>query len=356
MGVIFSIGTDGANYTVLHKFVGGYDGGANPRDGLIYSGGKLYGGTNYGGDTSGDNSGNGVVFSFDPNTKDFTVLRRFQESGPDDGENPSGDLTLSGAKLFGVTQQGGASNWGTIFSVDTDGNNFTLLHEFTNTTTDGSSPYDKLLLSNGLLYGVGGGGGIDNDGVVYSISTDGTGFTLLHEFDYDDGANPEGNLVQSGSTLYGMTETAGDNNYGVILSAETDGSNFSVMRHLSYDDGGHSLGGFTLSGDTLYGMTWYGGAYGYGTIISINITGENFTVVHAFEGSTDDGGYPYGNLTIIGNTVYGMTYNGGVNNDGIIFKYEPVGDGGGVIPEPSTIILVLLSFLGMISKHFFKKR
>ena len=41
-------------------------------------------------------------------------------------------------------------------------------------------------------------------GTVFQLNTDGTGFTVLHSFQYTDGGNPEP-LVLSGGTLYGTT-------------------------------------------------------------------------------------------------------------------------------------------------------
>jgi len=66
------------------------------------------------------------------------------------------------------------------------------------------------------------GGGDSDYGVIFSIGTDGSAFTLLHEFagGPDDGLLPRGSLTLSGSTLYGMTWRGGDSNNGVIFSME----------------------------------------------------------------------------------------------------------------------------------------
>jgi len=54
---------------------------------------------------------------------------------------------------------------------------------------------------------------------VFSINTDGTGFTLLHEFSESDGSWRSGSLTLSGSTLYGATSPVGEGSgYGVVFS------------------------------------------------------------------------------------------------------------------------------------------
>ncbi|MDP8261986.1 MAG: hypothetical protein P9M13_01620 [Candidatus Ancaeobacter aquaticus] len=58
---------------------------------------------------------------------DATLLHEFDGSVTD-GRQPQADLTLIGNTMYSMTGWGGANNKGTIFSVDTNGSNFTLLH------------------------------------------------------------------------------------------------------------------------------------------------------------------------------------------------------------------------------------
>ncbi len=52
------------------------------------------------------------------------------------------------------------------------------------------------------------GGGLNEDGVIFSIDTNGKGFTKLLDFNYStDGRNPYGSLTISGNKLFGMTES-----------------------------------------------------------------------------------------------------------------------------------------------------
>lgn len=108
---------------------------------------------------------------------------------------------------------------GTIFSIDTDGNNFTLLHQFFGGNNSAARPFDSLISSSGKLYGMTPEGGDANEGTIFSISPDGNDFTILHEFlgGSEDGSGPYGSLTPVDGKLYGTTFYGGDNDYGTIF-------------------------------------------------------------------------------------------------------------------------------------------
>src|ERR1700753_2572726 len=53
---------------------------------------------------------------------------------------------------------------------------------FNSSNTDGSFPYACPILSGDILYGTTFGGGSNDNGVIYSVRTDGSQFTDLHSF------------------------------------------------------------------------------------------------------------------------------------------------------------------------------
>jgi uncharacterized repeat protein (TIGR03803 family) len=57
-------------------------------------------------------------------------------------------------------------------------------------------------------------------GVLFSIGTDGSNFTVLHQFGAagTDGTDPRGSVISAGGVLYGMTYSGGANNLGTIFS------------------------------------------------------------------------------------------------------------------------------------------
>ena len=67
---------------------------------------------------------------------------------------------------------------------------YTNLHVFTG-GTEGSAPVG-LMVDGGTLYGTTINGGVSDAGIVFSLSTSGTAFTVLHRFNGVDSANPYG--------------------------------------------------------------------------------------------------------------------------------------------------------------------
>jgi hypothetical protein len=61
---------------------------------------------------------------------------------------------------------------------------------------------------------------------VFELNTDGTGFTVLHSFDYADGGDPDA-LILTGGTIYGLSGTGiqgistGDGGIFALTSAPT---------------------------------------------------------------------------------------------------------------------------------------
>lgn len=223
-GTVFAMNTDGTDFTNLHSFTAlsiPYSGtnadGANPVGGVILSGNTLYGTA-----AGGGSSGQGAVFAMNTDGSGFTNLHNFTAistsySGTNaDGSGPQGSLVLSGNTLYGTAFGGGGSGNGTVFGVNTDGTGFAVLHSFTAssspnyTNSDGAWPYDALVLSGNTLYGTASSGG-GFEGTVFAINTDGTGFTVVHNFTGgSDGDTPIGSLFLSGNTLYGMAQYDGN--------------------------------------------------------------------------------------------------------------------------------------------------
>ena len=76
-----------------------------------------------------------------------------------------GSLTALDGKLWGITQNGGKSNQGVIFSIKNDKTNFIKIYDFNN--PDGSIPRGGFIENDGKLWGVTSQGGNDGKGVVF---------------------------------------------------------------------------------------------------------------------------------------------------------------------------------------------
>ena len=124
---------------------------------------------------------------------------------------------------WGVT----SSECGTVFRLTTDGQQFEVLRKFSGQPGDGGCPsYCQLSVSGTTLYGVTSGGG-SGFGTIFSMNIDGKDFTLLHAFDnfaflgaefLKEGSQPECSLALVGSKLIGTASNGGANNMGTLFA------------------------------------------------------------------------------------------------------------------------------------------
>ena len=322
-GTIFKVTSTGAE-TVVYSFAsvaGGVD-GTHPIAGLFIDkkNGILYGTTLSGGSTN-----NGTVFSFNPATGIQSVLYSFQ--GGADGYLPYSGVVRVGTNLFGMTNAGGASGYGTIYKLTAAGKK-TILHDFNSAfpTLDGSFPYASLVLYKGVLYGTTTGGGANNVGTVFSITKTGT-YTMLYSFKggVGDGQTPYGGVVfDTSGNLYGTTFGGGVDNAGVVYKLSAGGGGETVLHHFLRNgtDGINPYAGLIRFKGSFYGTTRQGGSANLGTVFKVTPAGgEN--VVYEFA-VTADGHYPFGALLVgADKALYGLTDAGGTSDLGTVFRLVP---------------------------------
>ncbi len=163
-----------------------------------------------------------AIWAKTADSQTFTTLVQFTgTSGTASGEYPYGSLTVSGGTIYGMTQNGGATGDGNIFSVGTNGANFQNLLSFTGSggTASGEAPTGGLILSGTTIYGMTNQGGADGYGNIFSVGIDGSGYDDLYDFTGGtDGGNPYGDLTFSGGALFGMTSQGGANGDGTVFA------------------------------------------------------------------------------------------------------------------------------------------
>ena len=343
-GTIFKMNADGSGFTVLKNLAAGAlntgsgqftnSEGLSPQGKLALSGGWLYGTAEYGG------SGNGTLFKLDTNGNNFAVLHTFT-NGAADGANPNGELVESSGLLYGTTQLGGnGGGLGTIYRITTNGGSFTIIHHFTSASTNGSQP-NGVTLSGNTLYGTTYSGGISGWGTVYKIGTNGLSFLQLKSFSTpvpatlagtnSDGARPlTGVTVVSAPSqvdrLYGVTPYGGAASNGVVFTVLTNGTGFTNLHSFnSFEDFGQNTGGanprgkVVVAGSTVYGTVEYGADSG-GGIFSVATDGSDSNMRWIFGQNVNDGRVPTAGLTLVGSTVYGTTELGGDVGAGTVFS------------------------------------
>lgn len=325
-GTVFKIKSDGTGFVSLLNF--NLTNGSLPAASLFLQGGVLYGMTEDG----GQNDPGGVLYKIQTDGTNEATLFNFGGSQGVSGINPSGSLYSDGTNLYGMTASGGTNAKGTLFKVLPDGTGYSELLSFNG--SNGSSPFGSVISDGAFLYGMTNtGGSLQNQGSIFKVKADGTGFTtMVHFAGFDgpgaDGSYPYGDLYYDGSYLYGMTSGGGSNSSGTLFKLKPDGTGFTILVTFNGINKGRSPYGSLISDGTfLYGMTSDGGANdGGGNIFKLKKDGSGFTVLYNF-GSTGDGSSPFGSLVSDGIFLYGMTKAGGSAAEGTVFKIKTDGTG-----------------------------
>ncbi len=332
-GTVFSMNPDGSDFTTLHNFSG--TDGRNPFSSLVRSGNTLYGTTNNGGANDF-----GTVFKLRTDGTDFQTLHTFSNDPSDGGSEARGSLILDGSTLYGTNFFNVNGPGGSVFRLQTDGSGFTRLKALTG--TEGTGLIAGLAINNSKLYGVAAAGGTSSFGTIFSMDTEGTNFNVLHHFSGGAGGgdNPLSHVIIHDDILYGTTDDGGVNGDGTIYKMNLDGTGFSILHEFnSLFDGRDPEGSLLLFEDRLYGITEDGTSPDNGIIYSIGLDGSNFQIVDTlgFVGQAE------GELLLIGDTLYGMTIKGGDHDLGTIFAVQ--------IPEPATLSLLALGSAALIKRR-----
>lgn len=320
-------------YSVLYSFKGGFEDGANPTAGLINLNGTLYGTTLDGGGDECHHVGCGTAFAITKSGRE-SVLYDFKGNFKGKkGLHPFSALLDVNGALYSTTAGGGANNDGTVFAITTSGKE-TVLHSFEGPPDDGEFPVAGLINVNGTLYGTTEWGGSCGCGTVFSITTSG-GETVLHSFagGSEDGDHPYAGLIHVNGTLYGTTRFGGSGSCsysgisgcGTVFSITTSGTETVLYSFKGGEtDGETPEAGLIDINGTLYGTTVGGGAHSDGTVFSITTSGAE-TVLHSFPGHKRDGKYPDAGLVNAKGILYGTTGEGGANRSGTVFKITTSG-------------------------------
>jgi uncharacterized repeat protein (TIGR03803 family) len=325
-GTVFSINADGTGYKVLYSFAGAD--GALP-EGIMVNGSTIYGATQGGGA-----NGRGTVFQINTDGTGFGSIYQFPAFGGNNPVNPNGRPALVGGTLYGESSGGGPD--GAMYSVKTDGTGFTVLHPFVGGRSDGNSPFGGLIASGATVFGTTMEGGLAGPGTVFSYSST-AGFGDFNPFPLPGPNTPDAALAFDSSTLYGTCASGGPGNGGGVFRMNTDGTGYQVLHSFpaNANDGSFLNMPVALAGATLFGVTGHSADGGtvWGTLFSLNTDGTGYQ--RLFDGSALASPGP---VTVVGSTIYGVT-NGGGNGFGVIYSFTT--------PEPSTLTLAAAACLLM---------
>lgn len=300
--------------TELHDFNGITD-GAEPYDDLVFDvvNGKFYGTT-----SSGGPSGAGTIFTFDPATQLVDTIR----SDFGGYTEPIGAPIRSNGYLYGVVGRTGG-----IYRMAPDGSDFTIIHPFTEFSTQ-AQPLTLGL--DGMLYGVTLRGGIlcaagpqYGCGTIFRLKPVLPGdlaeqFQTLYQFQ-----GPGFRNVNPFRSLIFDTDANGHNYlYGSTLySVFRFDLNTSTLEFIFTAGGSNGGNGFPITEGAdglLYLTDYFGGPAFAGSVFSMNKDGTGLTNLRNFNLASGPVG-PYGRLyRNSSGTIFGTT------------EYDAVGETGGV--------------------------
>src|SRR5208337_2979416 len=311
-------------FTLLYTFQGANNNeGAYPQGLVQGTDGNLYGVTEAGGDNGGDDdSGTFFKISTSGNLKTLCAFNLKTCAG---AQAPSANLILG-------------TN-GDFYGVDLLGHNFRITPTgklkvlYTNANAVSVAPL--VLASNGDFYGVDKLGGVNNNcgggttcGSVFKMAASGK-LTTLYSFCSVfqngvclDGQNPQFALVQGADgNFYGTTGAGGSGTYGpggTFFTVTPGGAlttlyNFCTLNQCA--DGSQPSNIFLATDGNFYGITWQGGVNNnsQGTIFQFTPSGT-LTTLHNFDGT--DGSGPGGGGTLMqdtNGTLYGTMLQGGIS-------------------------------------------
>jgi uncharacterized repeat protein (TIGR03803 family) len=340
-------------FTVLYSFTGGTD-GALPGAGMtVDRAGNLYGSTEYGGDLScfgggeGLPNGCGVLFKEKKAGSgwlfDSIYVIPAAQAGYD--SNYPGGLAIGpNGSLYGITNEGGIQENGTVFNVSPPATsnafapwNYNLLLDFTGNNGAAPTRLDPLRFdSAGNVYGAATYGGPDNDGVIYKLSPSGGGWTesVLYSFTGgSDGYHLRGMTFDDQGNIYGVAAYGGNSDCeygcGTVYKLTPSKSGWKkITLHVFQQgiDGGWPGPLIRDKKGNLYGLTEaYGPDNNGGTVweLSPSHGGWTFSVLQSFPTSTveDYGPYPL-TMDAAGN-LYGISNWGGTHTYGFLFELTP---------------------------------
>ncbi|WP_161554290.1 choice-of-anchor tandem repeat GloVer-containing protein [Stenotrophobium rhamnosiphilum] len=141
------------------------------------------------------------------------------------------------------------------------------------------------------------------------------------------GGLPFDGLVQGvDGNLYGTTTTAGSSNKGTVFKITPAGTLTTLHSFAggTTDGNGPSAGLVPGSDGNFYGVTFLGGTNNNGTVFKITPSGT-LTTLYSFTGGADGGRSTVALVQGNDGNFYGTTPYGGSGSTGTVFKITPTG-------------------------------
>jgi len=155
--------------------------------------------------------------------------------------------------------------------------------------------------------------------------------------------NSTGRIEAANGKVVGMSSSGGNKGYGVIYQYDLNSGKDTVPVNFNNGavDGVYPFGSLMQASDgLLYGMTINGGTYGYGVLFSFNPITHKDTVLVNFNGANGKAPYQSNLIQATNGLLYGLTENGGTNDDGVLFSYN-------IATHQETVLVNLVDSIGV---------
>ncbi len=257
-----------------------------------------------------------VLFEYDPILNTLTRKKVLtQETG-----YGSTTLRVHSGILYGTTVTGNANDRGTIFSYDPVNNVYNTKVIFSNAM--GGSPANALTLHNNKFYGFTNSWVYGTTGALFEYNPAINSFTTKIELGSDDVFRPNGKMTLHNNKLYGVGSSGGTDHLGGIFSFDPVTFNYTTLYELQGLDGYASeQGGLTLFNNKFYGVTHWGGVNDQGVVFTFDPATNSYAKLFDFGGA--NGERPTGRMVEYGDKLYGTCSQGGNNDNGTIFELNP---------------------------------
>ena len=174
------------------------------------------------------------IASFAPGKYGVRLLRRL-DGVSEDGQDPIGPLLpLGGGAILGVTRRGGFLNEGVLYRVQSDGSGFRLLHHFNGGAGDVLEPSGFLAPGDdGWIYGTSGQGNhYESSPALYRVHSERGGLEKLA--DLPGTRSPEdlrrfGLMRARNGHFYGTTPRGGRANLGTLFMFDIGTSSVRIL-------------------------------------------------------------------------------------------------------------------------------
>lgn len=162
----------------------------------------------------------------------------------------------------------------------------------------------------------------DPQGVIFRKTINGA-ITIVHEFEDATGRNPVSPMVKaSDGNFYGTTPNGGANFFGVIYKFDPNTDTYTKLHDFASGDGTNPFGGLIEAvNNELYGITFTGGANVAGTLYKYNINTLTFTKLYDFQPLVELDGV--GRLLLASDgKLYGISNSDATSGGGSLFSYD----------------------------------